>query len=196
MRFAAFACVLVAGLAAAAPAGAQRATPPRAPVLSELPVDGTTIRRMQASTTIRAPFEAVARRLLDYAHYPEFLPRFRAARVVRRDRAQTDVYFQLELPRAMGVVWFVHRMTVVRRSPDRLEIQGVAQSGNAGRVETLAVIERVPSARATRFSFTLFGVPTIPALPDAVNDALRDAVRATAVLFQDRAEHELVGSNL
>lgn len=180
------ACVLLAALCFAQRAHAQNAA---APVLSEAPVEGTRVHRMQATTTIRAPFEVVSRRLLDFARYPEILRRVRTARVVRRDRAQTDVYFQLELPRAMGTIWFLHRMTVLRPSPDRLEVRGVAQSGNVGRVETQVTAERL-SATSTRFTFTLFGLPVVPALPETINGTLRDAVRATAVLLQQRAEQE------
>lgn len=159
------------------------------PVLTESVVDGTSIRRMQAETLIAAPFESVSAQVLDYEHYPEFMMRFRSARVVRRNRAATDVYFQLELPRALGVVWFVHRMTVSARDANRLEIVGDAQSGNVGRVETRVVVERVPGApRATRLTFALFGMPVLPALPDTVNNALRDAVRWASVLLQGRVE--------
>lgn len=161
-----------------------------APVLSEHAVEGTNVRRMQSDTVIRAPFDVVAQQVLDYARYPDFLRRVRTARVVRRDRAQTDVYFQLELPRAMGTIWFLHRMTVVRVGTDRMEIRGAAQAGNVGRVETRVTLERVAGARATRFSFALFGLPVVPALPDTINGTLRDAVRAAAILLQQRVERE------
>jgi Polyketide cyclase / dehydrase and lipid transport len=178
--------VLVVALLFSPFAHAQNAA---APAISEAPVEGTNVRRMQATTTIRAPFEVVSRRLLDFARYPEILRRVRTARVVRRDRAQTDVYFQLELPRAMGTIWFLHRMTTLRPSPNRLEIRGVAQSGNVGRVETQVTVERI-TPTTTRFTFALFGLPVVPALPDTINGALRDAVRATATLLQQRAEQE------
>lgn len=183
--------VALVALVAQPPApGAQgRPNERPAPVLTESPVDGTSIRRMQAETVIAAPFESVSAQVLDYEHYPEFMLRFRSARVVRRNRAATDVYFQLELPRALGVVWFVHRMTVAARDGNRLEIVGDAQSGNVGRVETRVVVERIPgAARATRLTFALFGMPVVPALPDTVNSALRDAVRWASVLLQGRVE--------
>lgn len=183
--------LVAVALVALSPAlGAQERPIERpAPVLTESPVDGTSIRRMQAETLIAAPFESVSAQVLDYEHYPEFMLRFRTARVVRRNRAATDVYFQLELPRAMGVVWFVQRMTVASRDANRLVIVGDAQSGNVGRVETRVVVERVPgAARATRLTFALFGMPVVPALPDTVNNALRDAVRWASVLLQGRVE--------
>ncbi|MFO0647883.1 MAG: hypothetical protein U0326_16710 [Polyangiales bacterium] len=187
MRSAVLACVFAAALLASPPASTQDAA---VPVLSEHPVEGTNVRRMQSETVIHAPFDVVAQQVLDYARYPDFLRRVRTARVVRRDRAQTDVYFQLDLPRAMGTIWFLHRMTVVRTGADRMEIRGAAQAGNVGRVETRVTIERVVGTRSTRFSFALFGLPVVPALPDTVNGTLRDAVRAAAVLLQQRVERE------
>ncbi len=178
----------LSGAARAQQISAQRAPAVAAPALSEHAVDGTLVRRMQSETVIRAPLEVVARQVLDYTRYPAFLRRVRTARVVRRDRAQTDVYFQLELPRAMGTVWFLHRMTVVRRDADRVEIQGAAQAGNVGRVETLVRLDRVAGSPSTRFTFTLFGLPVVPALPETINGALRDAVRAAAILLAQRVE--------
>jgi hypothetical protein len=161
----------------------------RAPVVTEQPVDGSAIRRVQAETVIVAPFSAVVARVLDYEHYPEFMQRFRTARVVRRNRGATDVYFQLELPRAMGIVWFLHRMTVVSRTPDRVEIAGVAQSGNVGSVESRVIVERLPGAHeSARLTFELYGSPVVPVLPDTVNDTLRHAVRWASVLLQGHVE--------
>jgi len=168
---------------------AQTAPPARAPVVTEQPVDGSAIRRVQAETVIVAPFSAVVARVLDYEHYPEFMQRFRTARVVRRNRGATDVYFQLELPRAMGIVWFLHRMTVVSRTPDRVEIVGVAQSGNVGSVESRVIVERLPGAHdSARLTFELYGSPVVPVLPDTVNDTLRHAVRWASVLLQGHIE--------
>lgn len=178
----------VAGAVCAQQPPAQRPAATAAPTLSEQHVEGTLVRRMQSQTVIRAPFESVSRHVFDYARYPDFLRRIRTARVVRRDRAQTDVYFQLELPRAMGTIWFLHRMTVVRRDANRVEIRGDAQAGNVGRVETLVQLERVEGTPATRFTFSLFGLPVVPALPETINGALRDAVRAAAILLAQRVE--------
>ncbi len=184
--------------AALAPSSSAAQTrPPRAsPTLSEHAVEGTSVRRMQAETVVEAPFETVRARILDYERYREFLVRVRESRVVRRNRADTDVYFQLELPRAMGTLWFVQRMNVVERTPNRLEIVGLAQSGNVGRVETRVVVERVRGARpSTRLTFALFGLPVVPALPDTVNTALRDAVRWASVFLQTRVESEASADN-
>jgi hypothetical protein len=178
----------VVALSLALAPGSGRAQP-RAPVVTEQPVEGSSIRRIQAETLITAPFSAVVARVLDYEHYPEFMPRFRTARVVRRNRGATDVYFQLELPRAMGIVWFLHRMTVLSRTANRLEVVGVAQQGNVGSVESRVVVERLPSARDTvRLTFTLYGTPVVPVLPDTVNDTLRHAVCWASILLQGDVE--------
>ena len=136
----------------------------RAPVVTEQPVDGSAIHRVQAETVIVAPFSAVVARVLDYEHYPEFMQRFRTARVVRRNRGATDVYFQLELPRAMGVVWFLHRMTVVSRTPERVEIAAYAWPGNVRELEN-AVERAVVLAREGLVEREHFSLPTAAAAP-------------------------------
>jgi hypothetical protein len=120
----------------------------------------------------------LASHLLNFAEYPSFLRRFRSARVVRRNRADTDVYFEVELPSALGTFWFLHRMTV-QRSADHLVIRGVSQEGNAGLVETLVDLRRT-GENTSRFSFSLYAVPTLPAHPDSVSRVLANAVQGGA----------------
>jgi hypothetical protein len=127
----------------------------------------------------------VAAHLLNFAEYPAFLRRFRSARVVRRNRADTDVYFEVELPRSLGTFWFLHRMTV-QRGADHLVIQGVSREGNAGLVETLVDLRRTGEGTC-RFSFSLYALPpppapppTLPAHPDSVSRVLVSAVEGGA----------------
>jgi len=189
MRTPSIAALLVSAILMASAANAQDSE--RAPRVSERPVVGTTLRVVEAVTVVRAPFASVAREVLDYARYPDFMRRFRSARVVRRERAHTDVYFQLELPRAMGVVWFLHRMTVIRRGADALEIRGEALSGNLGSVETRVIVERGTAADATRLSFSLFGAPVLPVLPATVNSTLREAVVGAVTLLKQHIETQV-----
>ncbi len=146
--------------------------------VAQEPVAGSPVRRASVVIDLPTAFPRVAAHLLNFQGYPSFLRRFRSARVVRRNRADTDVYFEVELPRSLGTFWFLHRMTV-RRSADHLVIQGASQEGNAGLVETLVDLRRT-GENTCRFSFSLYAVPTLPAHPDSVNRVLVSAVEGGA----------------
>ncbi|MFO0629273.1 MAG: hypothetical protein U0325_27100 [Polyangiales bacterium] len=156
-----------------------RAQAPDLPLqVAQEPVAGSPVRRARVVVDMPTAFPRVAAHLLNFQEYPTFLRRFRSARVVRRNRAETDVYFEVELPRSLGTLWFLHRMTV-QRSADHLVIQGVAREGNAGVVETLVDLRRT-GENTCRFTFSLYAVPTLPAHPDSVNRVLVSAVEGGA----------------
>lgn len=172
---------LVLGLFAAAALrgrGAAAQSPEPALRVAQEAVAGSPVRRASVIVDLPTAFPRVAPHLLNFAEYPSFLRRFRTARVVRRNRAETDVYFEVELPSSLGTFWFLHRMTV-QRSADHLVIRGVSREGNAGLVETLVDLQRT-GERTCRFSFSLYAVPTLPAHPDSVNRVLVRAVEGGA----------------
>lgn len=141
-------------------------------------VPGSPVRRASVEVDYPVAFQRVAARLLDFSGYPGFLRSFQSARVVRRSREGTDVYFVVDLPRALGNFWFLHRMSVQRRA-DRLVIEGVSREGNAGYVETHVDLQRT-GASSCRLRFSLYAVPTVPAHPESVSSILRRAVEGGA----------------
>ena len=167
-------------------AAAATADPHAEPLVEDSEVPDTPVRRAEATLVLPCAFPVVAARMRDFTRYPDFLRRIRGARVIHRNRAETDVYFQVELPRALGVYWFLQHMTVVASTPERLEINGVSTDGNVGHIETRVRVERMRgSAPATRLRFSLLGVPAFPALPSTVTAYLRDAVRGAALGLRD-----------
>jgi len=153
-----------AAVAEPAPAAAQA---PPAVVTSSEEVPGITVRRGRSETIIDAPFEVVARAITDFPTYDTFMPHVRDVRVVRRNRADTDVYMQVPLRGSLGVMWALVRVNV-RRSPGRLELVGHAVDGNMDRFESTTTLERVPGPTPrTRMNFTLLALPRLP-FPSAV----------------------------
>lgn len=189
-------CALVAAVAVLpGVAGAQDAAVDRAPVVvTDEPVPDTSIRRARAETVLQAPMALVARRMLEYERYPDFMPRFRACRLLSRRGDGAMVYVELDLPRALGTRWFLEALTVVR-ARDRVEVRGVAVDGNIGHVETLAVLERVPGDPGrTRFAFSIYGVPAFSLPGSVVNPELREAALAVAEALRDRVEQPVAAS--
>lgn len=147
-------------VSADAPPGDAR--PAEEVVSSTEEVPGIAARRGRAETIVNAPFEVVARALLDYARYNTFMPHVTEARVVRRNRAETDVYMQVPLRGQLGVMWSLVRVNA-QRAPNRLELAGHAIDGNMERFESNTLIERLPGPTPrTRLVFTLLALPRLP----------------------------------
>ncbi|MFO0630868.1 MAG: hypothetical protein U0325_35295 [Polyangiales bacterium] len=165
---------LLAAALALAPAAVRAQAPDPTAQVRDSEVPGSPVRRAQATADYALPFDRVAARLLDYGGYPAFMRRFRRAQVIRRNRAETDVYFEVALPASLGDFWFLHRMRV-ERSRDRLLIDGLSREGNAGHVESRIELART-GPDACRITFSLYALPTVPARPATVNQLLRSAV--------------------
>lgn len=161
-----------------APAGDARPTDEI--ISSSVEVPGITVRRGRAETIIDAPFEVVARAVLDFAHYNTFMPRVTEARVVRRNRADTDVYLQVPLRGELGVIWSLVRVNA-QRTPNRLELDGHAIDGNMERFESTTVLERLPGPTPrTRMQFTLLALPRLPFPSSVFTREMVDAARTVA----------------
>lgn len=161
-------------------------------VASSEAVPGLSVRRGRSETVIDAPFEVVARAVTDFPNYNTFMPHVREVRVVRRNRADTDVYMQVPLRGSLGVVWALVRVNV-RRGPGRLDLVGRAIDGNMERFESTTVLERLPGPRPrTRMTFTLLALPRLP-FPSAVfSREMVDAARTVANNLRARIARGLV----
>lgn len=163
-------------------------TPTAAPAAPAVPdvvtsseeVPGLSVRRGRSETIIDAPIEVVARAITDFPTYDTFMPHVRDVRVVRRNRADTDVYMQVPLRGSLGVVWALVRVNV-RRTPGRLELVGHAVDGNMERFESTTTLERVPGPTPrTRMSFTLLALPRLPFPSSVFSREMVDAARTVA----------------
>lgn len=172
------ASVLFAPTDAAAPAA--DAGPREVVTATSEEVPGIAVRRGHAETVIEAPFEVVSRAVLDFAHYNTFMPHVTEARVVRRNRADTDVYMQVPLRGQLGVMWSLVRVNA-RRAPDRLELNGHAVDGNMDRFESGTLVERLPGPQPrTRLVFTLLALPRLPFPSSVFTREMVDASRTVA----------------
>jgi len=160
------------------PAAAAAAAPDVVTSSEEVP--GLTVRRGRSETIIDAPIEVVARAITDFPTYDTFMPHVRDVRVVRRNRADTDVYMQVPLRGSLGVVWALVRVNV-RRTPGRLELVGHAVDGNMERFESTTTLERIPGPTPrTRMSFTLLALPRLPFPSSVFSREMVDAARTVA----------------
>lgn len=181
-----------------APAAPDRpaVTPPEAVTVTELPVEGTLVRRGRSETVIHAPMDVVARAMTDYPRYSEFMPHVRESRVVRRNRGATDVYVQVPLGGSLGVIWCLLRIDAHRQA-DRLELVGQTVDSNMDRFETRSVIERIPGPDVrTRVVFEVLALPRLPFPSSVFTREMRDAARTVANNLRTRVERQLAINTL
>ena len=172
-------------------AGAVDAGPPPTVVATSEEVAGLSVRRGRSETVIDAPLEVVARAVTDFARYDTFMPHVRDVRVVRRNRADTDIYLQVPLRGSLGVVWALVRVNT-RRAPGRLELEGHAIDGNMERFESTTTLERVPGATPrTRMVFTLLALPRLPFPSSVFSREMVDASRTVANNLRARIAREM-----
>lgn len=169
---------------AGAPVATPVATPtPRAPeavTVTDEEVEGTLVRMGRSETVIDAPMELVVRAMMDFTRYNEFMPHVRESRVVRRNRAATDVYMQVPLGGSLGVIWALLRLDA-QRGRDRFALDGRAVDSNMDRFETHTVIERVAGdAQRTRVVFRVLALPRLPFPSSVFTREMRDAARTVA----------------
>lgn len=164
--------------------------------VTEVPVDGTLVRRGRSETIINAPMDVVARAMTDYSRYSEFMPHVRESRVVHRNRSATDVYVQVPLGGSLGVIWALLRVDA-RRQSDRLELVGQTVDSNMDRFETRSLIERLPGPEArTRLVFEVLALPRLPFPSSVFTREMRDAARTVAYNLRTRVERQLAINTL
>ncbi|MBI5515888.1 MAG: hypothetical protein HY909_19055 [Deltaproteobacteria bacterium] len=158
--------------------------------MTDLPVEGLTIRRGRSETVIHAPLEQVSQAMLDYGRYHEFMPHVRESRVVHRNRGATDLYVQVPLTPTLGVIWALLRLEARwSRARDQVEITGRAVDGNMERFEVHCLLERAPGAEpATRFVFEVLAQPRLPFPSSLFTRENRDASRTVASNVRVRVE--------
>ncbi len=170
----------MAASAPATPTPAPAPAPVDELVVSDEAVEGTLVRMGRSEVVIRAPMEAVVRAMTDYTRYSEFMPRVHESRVVRRNRAATDVYMQVPLGGTLGVVWGLLRVEA-RRAPDRVTLDGQTVDSNMDRFETHVLIERLRGeSPATRLTFRVLALPRLPFPSSVFTREMRDVARTVA----------------
>ncbi len=191
-----------ATVATAAATAAPRETPdrpaaqPEAITVTEVPVEGTLVRRGRSETIINAPMDVVVRAMTDYTRYSEFMPHVRESRVVRRNRGATDVYVQVPLGGSLGVIWALLRVDA-RRQADRVDLVGQTVDSNMDRFETRSVIERLPGPETrTRLVFEVLALPRLPFPSSVFTREMRDAARTVANNLRARVERQLAINTL
>ncbi|MCC6557668.1 MAG: SRPBCC family protein [Polyangiaceae bacterium] len=159
-----------------------------APRTESIPIPGTKLVRGRTTLVVRAPLARVRAAVLDFAHYPEFMPHFTTCRVIGRSPSGgRDVY--MEVAALHGAVKMWARLDA--RKPvtaDGVETHEMRKLD--GNVEDLHAIWRLRplDAGRTELSLEIFLQPRIPLPASLLNAENVDGSARGAVAVRARSE--------
>ena len=160
----------VAPIAAPSAAAGVAPAPPPAPAAlvgdgpqtESVPIDGTDFVRGRTAVKVHAPIAAVREAVLDFAHYAEFMPSYRNARLLGRTATGArDVYMEIEALHGAVKMW------AELEFPKPTIVDGVETHEShfvKGNVDELKAIWRLRKLDegATELSLEIFLQPSIP----------------------------------
>jgi ribosome-associated toxin RatA of RatAB toxin-antitoxin module len=186
-------------LAVAGPAGAASRDPvgarvaegraADAPKVESLPVRGSSLQRVRATVAVSAPVERVRAVVFDFARYPEFMPGYKQAGVIRTTPSGGGLV-QLVIEQLGGMVQLRMRVEI---SPPQIAgaveaYDGRLVQGNVKAFETRWELEPL-GPRRTRLTVESFLDPDLPLVPSsAVNDGAREGLRDAVLALKARSE--------
>ncbi|MEZ4391783.1 MAG: SRPBCC family protein [Polyangiales bacterium] len=191
MRTPPLAALALSAALAGAPSTARAQVDPAPPQgieiqLSDEAAEGTNVRRGVSRYLVAAPMADVVRAFTDYPHYTELLPHVTTSRVVRRTRAGTEVYLQVDLGGNLGALWSRVRVSV-QRAPQRVTVTGAGLEGNLDRFEFAARIEPSPGDPAqTLVECRMLSIPQLPFPSTVFSRENRQALATMANTLRNR----------
>ncbi len=97
------------------PAAAAATAPPAAPApplagdgpqSDSIPVEGTDYVHGRTAVKVHAPIARVRESVVDFAHYAEFMPHYRSAKLLGRTATGArDVYMEIEALNGLVIMW-------------------------------------------------------------------------------------------
>jgi len=149
---------------------------PNAPIKSNWTPPGQSDRFGHAEGLISAPVDKVRAKLTDFAHYNELAgPKFKSVKVVDKQGASTDVYFQLPIMKGAITIWYVTRFAPLRSVTGGDVIDGTFVKGNIKGMHLTFTVRPGPDANNSVMVCDLLLQPSVPAPQSALDEELRDA---------------------
>lgn len=131
-----------------------------------VPIPGTGLVRGRSTLTIAAPIDKVRAVVLDFPHYPAFMPHYQACRVLGRGRdgAAREVY--MEVAALHGAVKMWARVDVSKpAAADGVEVhESKLLEGNIKDLKATWRLKKIDE-KSTELTLEIFLLPRLP-LPD------------------------------
>lgn len=149
---------------------------PNGPIKSNWTPPGKGDRYGHAEGLIPAPVDKVRTKLTDYQHYDELAgPKFKSVKVVDKQGASTDVYFQLPIMKGTVTIWYVTRFAQAKSVTGGDVIDGTFVKGNIKGMHLAFTVRPGPDASSSVMVCDLLLQPNVPAPQTALDEELRDA---------------------
>jgi ribosome-associated toxin RatA of RatAB toxin-antitoxin module len=152
--------------------------------LREIASPGTNVRAGRATGLIDAPAALVLRVVQDYARYAEFLPNFKASRVLSQRGAQALVYLEASVLHNTTTLWTQMRMRP--RAPvtnadgtTTWRVEASMVSGNVEKMAALWELTALDGGARTLVSFEFLVEPDLPFPASIMTDQNVAAARRT-----------------
>lgn len=154
----------------------------------EKAVDGHSIKAGGARILVNAPLPVVRSIVQDYAHYQDFMPRFKRSRVVGRSAKFTDVYLQVPILHGAANVWSVcHFGPPIKKRGGMEIIRGRMVQGNVKDFRASWFLVPI-DAKTTLLRSEILIVPKLPVPGSVVTGELGYAADMAVTATRNRAE--------
>ena len=156
------------------------------PRIEAFAVRGSSLERVRGTVAVNAPIDRVRAVLFDFARYPQFMPHYKKAGVVRTTASGARVV-------RMEIDQFVHLWMEIEIGPPRTatgtEIyEGRLSAGNVKAFQPRWEVEALPGGR-TRLSVESFLDPDLSLVPSSfINSGARDGIRDAILALKARSE--------
>lgn len=146
------------------------------PIKTNWTPPGKSDRYGHAEGLVSAAPDTVKAKLLDFQHFKQLAgPKFKSVKVVDKQGASTDVYFQLPIMKGVVTIWYVTRFAPARPGGGGDVIEGTYAKGNIKGMNIAFTVSPGPDEKSTVMVCDLLLQPLVPAPQSAIDEELRDA---------------------
>ncbi len=160
----------------------------REPTSEAVPIAGSDLVRGRSTVIVNAPIERVREAVLDYDRYADFMPHYRASRVLgRAPGGGYQVYMQWEALHGVVKMWARFEMRKVDAEAGVEIYQSRFIEGNVKDAYARWRLESLPREH-TKMTLELFLYPRIPLPSSLLNDENLGGALKGVTAMRDRIE--------
>lgn len=173
-------------LAGASPADGRAPAASNQPRIEAFAVRGSSIERVRATVAVNAPIDRVRTVLFDLARYPQFMPHYSKA-IVLRTTASGGRVVRMEIDQVVRL-WMQIEIGPPSTASGIESYEGRLSEGNVKAFRPRWEIEAIDGGR-TRLSVESFLDPDLSLVPSSfVNSGARDGIRDAILALKARSE--------
>lgn len=166
----------------------RAADPGDEPRTSSVPIPGSPLVRGRAVVNVRAPMARVRDVILDFIHYPEFMPHYETCRVLGTTKAGgRDVYMRIGAVRGVVKMWARIEVSKPTVEDGAETYRSHFIDGNIKDLQALWSLKAIDD-KTTQLVVEVFMHPRLPLPSKLVNDENVEGARMAVMAFKARAE--------